>query len=115
MDALSKALSLSSGRGTAALRALLTAAVAALLLPAAASAAATPARSADSFVDSIGVNTHTYYNDTVYYSRFGAVKEKLAELGVRHIRENLVTDRPDQYERLRELAQIGAFSTLIMG
>ena len=93
----------------------LAAAVVALLLPVAANAAATPALSADSFVDSIGVNTHTYYDDTVYYSRFGAVKEKLAELGVRHIRENLVPDRPDQYERLRELAQLGASATLIMG
>ncbi len=91
------------------------AAAAALLLPTAASGAATPARNADSFVDSIGVNTHTYYDDTVYYSHFGQVKQKLAELGVRHIRENLVTDREDQYERLRELAANGVRATLIMG
>lgn len=84
-----------------------------LTVPAAATAA--PARTAHSFVDSIGVNTHTYYNDTVYYSRFDDVKRRLAELGVRHIRENLVPDRPDQYERLNELADRGIKSTLIVG
>ena len=91
------------------------AALAAILMPPAVGATTVPAKTADSFVDSIGVNTHTYYDDTVYYSRFGTVKQRLAELGVRHVRENLVPDRPDQYERLRELAGIGVRSTLIMG
>jgi hypothetical protein len=95
---------------------LLSAAVAVMataIAPAPAAGAA--ARSADSFVDSIGVNTHTYYSDTVYYSEFDAVRRKLAELGVRHIRENLVPDRSDQYERLNQLAAAGIKSTLIMG
>ncbi len=74
-----------------------------------------PARSADSFVGSIGVNTHTYYTNTVYYSRFPEVKAKLAELGVRNIRENLRPGRSDQYQRLNELAAMGIKSTLIMG
>ncbi len=87
----------------------------ALLLPAAVSAAAVPSRAADSFVDSIGVNTHTYYNDTVYYTRFETVKQRLAELGVRNIRENLRTGRSDQYQRLNQLAAIGIKSTLILG
>lgn len=84
-----------------------------LLLPAAAGAA--PARSAGSFVDSIGVNTHFSYSDTIYDSRFGEVKAKLAALGVRHIREGLMPDRPDQYQHLRELAGAGVRSTLILG
>jgi hypothetical protein len=100
-----------AGRALVALAATFAVAVA----PSAAGAVAVPARSADSFVDSIGVNTHTYYTDTVYYSHFDGVKRKLAELGVRHIRENLVPDRPDQYERLRELAAQGVKSTLIVG
>jgi hypothetical protein len=84
-----------------------------LLLPSSASAAET-ARTADSFVDSIGVNTHLSYSDTAY-SRFGEVKAKLAELGVRHIREGLVPERPDQYERLSELGGMGIGATLILG
>jgi hypothetical protein len=80
-----------------------------------ASAAVEPAKPADSFVDSIGVNTHTSYSDTVYASRFGEVKQKLVELGVRHIREGLEPNRPDQYEQLAELAGVGVKSTLILG
>jgi len=30
-----------------------------------------PARSADDFVDSIGVNTHLFYDDSVYYQKQG--------------------------------------------
>jgi hypothetical protein len=81
----------------------------------ASAAAAETARPADSMVDSIGVATHTTYNDTVYYQRFSELKEKLAKLGVRHIREDLMPNRPDQYQRLNELAGMGVGATLIMG
>jgi hypothetical protein len=85
------------------------------LLPATASAAPVEAKSAASFVDSIGVNTHTYYSDTVYASEFGTVTQRLRELGIHHIRENLVPNRPDQYQHLNELAAAGVRSTLILG
>ena len=95
---------------------LLTGAIAlAALLPGSAGAASVGARTADSFVDSIGVNTHTYYDDTPYYEEFGTVEQRLQELGVRHIRENLVPDRPDQYEMLNDLAAAGIKSTVILG
>jgi hypothetical protein len=102
-------------RDRVACAAVLTVAAAAAFAPAAGAAEGLPARSADSFVDSIGVNTHTFFNDTIYYSQFDLVKQRLAELGVRHVREDLVPDRPDQYERLNELAGMGIRSTLIMG
>jgi hypothetical protein len=70
---------------------------------------------AGAFVDSIGINTHTYYSDTVYGARFPDVKQRLAELGIHHIRENLVVDRPDQYQGLRELSAMGIRSTLVLG
>lgn len=73
------------------------------------------ARSADSFIESMGINTHTYYSDSVYYSRFSTIEQRLQELGIHHIRENLVTDRPDQVERLNQLAADGVRSTLILG
>jgi len=96
------------------LAALLAVAAAFCLLPASAGAAV-QARSSDSFVDSIGVNTHLYYIDTPYHDEFGLVKQRLKELGIRHIRENLVPDREDQYEMLNELAGQGVKSTLILG
>jgi hypothetical protein len=82
----------------------------------AAAAAPTPSRPADSLVGSIGVNTHFYYSDTPYVQDFGLVKQRLSELGVRHVRENIAPDdRPDQYRRLRELAAIGVKADLILG
>ena len=42
---------------------------------------------ADSFVESIGVNVHWAYTDRVYYTQFPALKERLAELGIRHLRD----------------------------
>lgn len=90
-------------------------ATAAIPAPAAAAVEGETTRSADSFVDSIGINTHTFFNDTAYYSGFELMKQKLSELGIRHVREDLVPDRPDQYERLNELASIGVKSTLILG
>jgi hypothetical protein len=81
-----------------------------------AAAAPTTSRSADSFVGSIGVNTHFYYTDTPYVEGFSVVKQRLSELGVRHVRENIApNDRPDQYRRLRELAAIGVKADLILG
>lgn len=81
-----------------------------------AAATAVPARSADSFVGSIGVNTHFYYTGTPYVDAFSLVKQRLAELGVRHIRENIApNDRPDQYRRLRELSALGIKADLILG
>ncbi len=86
-----------------------------VLLPTVAKAAPVPAKSAAAFIDSIGVNTHTYYSDTVYASEFGTIEQRLRELGIHHIRENLVPNRPDQYEALNDLAAAGIKSTLILG
>lgn len=85
-----------------------------IVLGRSARALAEPASAADSFVNSIGVNTHTTYTDTAY-SQFGNVKSKLVALGVRHVRENLVAGRPDQYQALNDLAASGIKSDLILG
>ena len=75
-------------RWTSWLAGALAVAASLVLAPAATASDAHPASAADGFVDSIGVNTHTFYTDTAY-GDFEAIKAKLAELGVRHIRENL--------------------------
>lgn len=100
-------------RRLSALLGALGASAALALAPAAASAE--EARSAGSFVDSIGVDTHTSYSDTPYASQFATVRQRLVELGVRHVREDLAPQRPDQYERLNQLAAAGIRSTLILG
>jgi hypothetical protein len=87
----------------------------AVAAPKFADAASVPARTAASFVDSIGVDTHFSYTDTPYVERFAEVKAKLLELGVHHVREDLLPGRPDQYARINELAAAGIGDTLIMG
>jgi hypothetical protein len=75
------------------------------------------AKRADSFVESIGVNTHldtsSSYNDFK-----NLVRPRLLDLGVRYIRDGALT-RPGMnadspyYQRLRELASDGIKFTLI--
>src|SRR4028119_590406 len=45
------------------------------------------AKSAFAFVDSICLNTHWSYYDTPYGQKYNAVKQKLVDLGVRHVRD----------------------------
>ncbi len=77
--------------------------------------AAFKAREAGAFVDSIGVGVHTAFSDTPYVSEFATVEQRLQELGVHHVRDDLFPSRPDQYQRLNDLAQDGIGSTLVMG
>jgi hypothetical protein len=90
-------------------------ALGALVLPAGVSAAGTTARPADSLVESIGVNVHLGFDDTPYGEELGTLKQRLTELGVRHVRDGISTGRPDQYQALNELAGLGIGSTLILG
>jgi hypothetical protein len=79
-----------------------------------AGAAPVPARPADAFVESVGVNVHLGFNDTAY-AREDAVRRKLLELGVRYVRDGISQKRPDVYRRMRELAQLGVRTNLIVG
>ena len=63
-------------------------------------AAPQPARSADSFINSIGVCTHWSYPDTPYGFAYEGVKQKLLASGIRHIRDGFSP-------RLVELARAG--------
>jgi hypothetical protein len=93
-------------------------ALAALLAAAEPGRAAEPQRpatvSAAAFSDSIGVNTHLTYTDTVYRD-FPRIRQALRDLGIRRIRDGLMPGRPDQYERLRLLREDGVRAGLIVG
>ena len=82
--------------------------------PARAAAAPVPARPADSFVESVGVNVHLGYSDTVY-GQEALIRDKLVALGVRYVRDGLSQGRPDVYRRLRELGAAGVRTNLIIG
>jgi PA14 domain len=70
------------------------------------------ARSADSFVDSLGVATHLRYTDTSYNRYSDVVEPRLVELGIRHIRDG--GNNPEFFEKLNRLGSLGIYSTLVM-
>ncbi len=76
-------------------------------------------RSADAFVDSIGVNAHIPYDDTAYWTDYPVVREKLAELGVRHVRSGARMTGSEEYdrtvyERYRDLGTLGIEMNLVV-
>ena len=88
---------------------------------AAAVAAPVPARPADDFVDTIGVNIHLHFTGGVYDLDFATViKPRLAALGIRHVRDGVYT-YPEAnadtffYKRVRELGALGIRFDLITG
>lgn len=76
-----------------------------------AQAAPQPAKKADAFVDSIGVNTHLTYGGP--YARFNdLIKPKLQEVGIRHIRDGGYNDS-NFFNKLKNLASVGIKSDII--
>ncbi|MEO0757590.1 MAG: hypothetical protein AAFY78_12030 [Cyanobacteria bacterium J06648_16] len=76
------------------------------------------ARPADSLVDTIGVNTHLHYTDTIYDQFDSLIKPRLLDLDIRHVRDGAYTypgvNRDTfYYQRLRELAAEGIEFNLI--
>lgn len=79
-------------------------------------APAEQARTADSVVDSIGVNTHLGYAGSAYQTHFAdAVKPRLVAAGIRHVRDVAYTgsDYGAYYSRLRELGAAGVDFNLL--
>lgn len=74
-------------------------------------AAPTPAKSADAFVDSMCINTHLGYTNTPY-GNFDTVKQRLVELGMRHIRDG--GSREDIIAKMKQLAALGIKTNYIM-
>jgi len=70
------------------------------------------AKSADSFVDSMGVVTHLRYTDTSYGRYSDVVEPRLRELGIRNIRDG--GNDAAMFEKLNRLANFGIRSTLVM-
>jgi len=80
--------------------------------PVTASKNAKQAKRADALVESMCVNTHWRYLDTVYGSEYQGIKQKLLELGVRHIRDGGTSD--DFVGKLKQLASKGVKTTLVI-
>ena len=77
------------------------------------SAAVPTAVSAGDLVESVGVNVHMSYSDTSY-ANVGKVLTLVQGLGVRHVRDMVVSGRPDQVAALQRLGAAGIRSELIL-
>ena len=77
-----------------------------------AQAAPVTAQRTETFLDSICVNTHFGYDNTPYGSQYSAVKQKLVELGVSHIRDGGTKDYV--IDRFKDLAASGIKTTYVM-
>ncbi len=78
----------------------------------AAQAGSVPAKSADTFVDSIGVHVHLTYGGTPYERFDDVIQPRLQEIGIRHIRDGGHDDE-GYINNLKKLAKIGVKSDLI--
>lgn len=72
------------------------------------------ARSANSFIDSLGIIIKLHRRDTAYSKYDDLIKPRLQELGIRHVREEGRPKHPHILDKLNDLGTIGIKSILIM-
>lgn len=75
-------------------------------------AAQVKAKTANAFVESMCVVTHLGYPDTPYGSNYKGVKQKLVELGIRHIRDG--GSSADFIAKIKELGAVGIKTTFTL-
>lgn len=74
-------------------------------------ARAEPAKRADAFVDSIGVNVHFLYSN--YIDNLDTVMLRIEEIGLRHYRDGVLLDDPPFVQRLAQAKAAGATGCFI--
>jgi hypothetical protein len=66
------------------------------------------AAAADQFVDSIGINVHLHYDDTLYYTNWPLTLQALQDLRVRHVRDAVINNGLQAYyDRHQQLGSLG--------
>jgi hypothetical protein len=79
-----------------------------------------PAKSAQAFADSVGVNVHASYTDTVY-GDWNRVVTELKSLGIRHVRDGLYANptwgawNTEHWNKINQLPANGIKANLILG
>jgi hypothetical protein len=73
------------------------------------------AHTAFQFTDSVGVNVHLAYDDTVYVTQFPKIMQSIINLGVKHYRDGLNQYAPSvQYENAELLGKSGIKADWLM-
>lgn len=72
------------------------------------------ARSATSFIDSVGVVVHLDNQGSAYEDYDTLIRPRLQELGVRHIRDGVALKDKETQRKFADLATLGIKSTLVM-
>ena len=73
------------------------------------------ALSAFQFTDSVGVNVHLGYDNTIYATQFPLIMQSMINLGVKHYRDGLTQSAPPyQYENAEALGKSGIKADWIM-
>lgn len=72
------------------------------------------ARQSDEFVESMGVNVHLGYTDSVYGRYSDVIKPRLQELGIRHIRDGIDPTRNDVTSKLQDLNGTAGIKSTLM-
>jgi hypothetical protein len=67
------------------------------------------------FTDSVGVNVHLAYGNTVYASQFPQIMQSMINLGVKHYRDGLTQyAQPFQYQNAEALGKLGIKADWLM-
>lgn len=64
--------------------------------------------------ESLGVNIHVSFDNTPY-GKTGRLVQVLKDSGLKHVRDGLKIDRPDQNRALKQIAEAGLSTLLIFG
>ena len=101
-------------------RRLVLAAGASVLAVRPARAGPLPTHACADFTDSVGLNTHFGHGGSPYVERFARCRAALDEVGIRHLRDDIVlpgqevsAQPPPQFQRIAELARAGYRFSLV--
>ena len=84
------------------------------VLPSQSQSLSETARSANLFIDSVGVVVHLNRRNSAYNNYDAIIRPRLQELGIRHLRDGVKRDDATTLQKFADLATLGIKSVLVM-
>ena len=85
-----------------------------IVLPSQSQSLSETARSANLFIDSVGVVVHLNRRNSAYNNYDAIIRPRLQELGIRHLRDGVKRDDATTLQKFADLATLGIKSVLVM-